>query len=391
MKKRISAPVVIPCTDREIIKDGYVEYEDGVITAVGAIADLKDRGDIETEHYPGSAIMPGLINSHEHLNTKSAYTSWTMDVIRNEPITAQTIRAVRNAAGMLNDGVTTIRECGCRDRINISLSKASREKWVQAPNIVACGSPISMIGGHCYYYSHEISGPVEAVAAVRTELKFGAHFIKVHATGGAGTKEGSPEWRQLSLEELTAIANEAHANDKRVCSHSIGREGCKNTILAGIDSLEHGHYLDDELLTMMAELGTYYVPTLTGYIPLARHGLELGRPAWMVENAKALLEKHQEVMVKLKKYPEIVVATGSDSTGSVATEIEELNKSGFEPMDVLLFATRNGADVLGILERTGTLESGKEADIIVLDGNPLKDLSVLKQVKHVIKTGDMIR
>jgi imidazolonepropionase-like amidohydrolase len=334
--------------------------------------------------------MPGLINAHERLITKSAYTPWTLDTVKAEPVTFQSIRAVRNAEHMLREGVTTIRECGCRERINLSVAKAAKDKLIKAPTVIACGRPISMIGGHCYYYSHEIAGCTEAVAAVRTELKHGAHFIKVHATGGAGTKEGSPTWRQLSLEELTAIAREAHANDKRVCSHAIGREGIKNTILAGIDSVEHGHYLDDELLDMMARQGTYYVPTLTGYIPLAKNGLALGRPQWMVDKANALLEKHQEVMSLLKKYPEIVIATGSDSTGSVATEIQALCQSGFGVIETLRFATRNGADVLGILDDVGTLEPGKEADIIVIDGNPLEDITAVGRIKQVVKSGEFI-
>lgn len=391
MNYRIMAQWVIPCADDTVIENGYVEIKDGRITNVGSVKDLSKAPFQGQEiNYPGSTLMPGLINAHEHLVTKSKYTSWTLDGIKSEPIPYQSVRALRNAEHLLREGVTTLRECGCRDRINLSISKANKDGLVTTPDIIACGRPISIIGGHCAYYSYEIASTQEAVAAARTELKYGADFIKVHATGGAGTKEGSPEWRQLSLEELTAIAEEAHAVGKRVCSHAIGREGIKNTLLAGIDTLEHGHYLDDELLQMMVEQGTYYVPTLTGYIPLARRGLEMGRPQWMVDKAMALLEKHQEVMKLIKKYPEIVIATGSDSSGSVAEEMEELVNAGFTPMQVLQFATRNGADVLDVLDRKGTLEVGKDADVLVVEGNPLESIQQVKNVKQVVKAGNFI-
>lgn len=392
MKYRLIASKVIPCNTKEVIINGYVDINCGKITAVGRVSDLEEAetGNIETIKYIECTIMPGLINAHEHLVTKSQYTKWTLDEIISEPIAYQSIRALRNAEQMLREGVTTIRECGCRGRINNSVSKAVKDNIVKAPNILSCGRPISIIGGHCSYYSHQISSPYEAVAAVRTELMNGADFIKVHATGGAGTKGGNPTWRQLSLEELVAIVDEAHANEKRVCSHAIGREGIKNTILSSADTLEHGHYLDDELFELMIEKGTYYVPTLTGYIPLALQGREMGRPEWMVEKAGALLEKHQEVMEKIKLYPEIIIAAGTDSSGSMAMEVEELNKAGFDNIDSLIFATRNSADALGILEKTGTLEAQKEADIIIIDGDPSVDITKLRHIKQVIKGGEFI-
>jgi len=244
-----------------------------------------------------------------------------------------------------------------------------------------------MIGGHCYYYSYEVGSPADVVAAVRTELKFGADFIKVHATGGAGTLEGSPKLAQLSYEELKAAADEAHKEEKRVCSHAIGRPGIENSIRAGIDTIEHGHYLDDELLELMCKSGSYYVPTLTGYIPLARDGLKLGRPAWMVEKAKVLLGEHQRVMQLVRKYPEIVIGAGTDSTGEMSDEITEIAATGFGNLEVLMMATLGSAKVLGIEQKVGTLAAGRKADLAVFDGDLLADLGGLKKVRKVIKAG----
>jgi imidazolonepropionase-like amidohydrolase len=385
----IGASTVLPCTDdNRVIKDGYVKIENDKIVEVGELSRFTDEQKKEISYFENATLMPGLINAHEHLVTKSKYTPWQLDTIKNEPLPYQVLRVQRNAIGLLKDGVTTLRECGCRERINISMAKAVKNKLFVGPDIIACGRPISMIGGHCYYYSYQVASPADVVAAVRTELMHGADFIKVHATGGAGTLEGDPRWAQLSYEELKAAAEEAHKENKRVCSHAIGRAGLENTIRAGIDTVEHGQYLDDELLEMMCKKGIYYVPTLTGYIPLARNGLKLGRPEWMVEKAKVLLDEHQRVMSLLKKYPEIVIGAGTDSTGEMSDEIIELvSAMGCQPIEGLKIATLGSAKVLGIQERTGTLEVDKIADMIVADGNLTENLLGLKNLKLVVKSG----
>lgn len=388
MTRYFGADQVLTCESKEgVLEKGFVEVECDKIVSVGSVKALSAEQKKNLTYFEHATLMPGLINAHEHLVTKSKYTSWTLDKVTNEPIAYQTLRALRNAQGLLRDGVTTIRECGCRERTNISIAKAVRDGMVIGPDVLACGRPISMIGGHCYYYSHEVGSPADVVAAVRTELKYGADFIKVHATGGAGTLEGSPKWAQLSYEELKVAADEAHKEEKRVCSHAIGRPGIENSILAGIDTIEHGQYLDDKLLELMCKKGLYYVPTLTGYIPLARDGLKLGRPAWMVEKAKVLLSEHQRVMQLVRKYPELVIGAGTDSTGEMWEEIAEIAAVGFKNLEVLMMATLGSAKVLGIDQKVGTLSVGKKADIAVFDGDLLGNLEGLKTVRKVIKSG----
>jgi len=388
MTKFFGADLVLTCDSKEgVLKKAFVEVDGNRIVSVGSVESLSTEQKASLTYFKRATLMPGLINAHEHLVTKSKYTSWTLDMVTVEPIAFQALRALRNAQGLLCDGVTTIRECGCRERTNISIAKAVRDGLVMGPDVLACGRPISMIGGHCYYYSYEVGSPADVVAAVRTELKFGADFIKVHATGGAGTLEGSPKLAQLSYEELKAAADEAHKEEKRVCSHAIGRPGIENSIRAGIDTIEHGHYLDDELLELMCKSGSYYVPTLTGYIPLARDGLKLGRPAWMVEKAKVLLGEHQRVMQLVRKYPEIVIGAGTDSTGEMSDEITEIAATGFGNLEVLMMATLGSAKVLGIEQKVGTLAAGRKADLAVFDGDLLADLGGLKKVRKVIKAG----
>lgn len=388
MKKYIGASTLITCVSEEdTIADGYMEIADGRITAIGTLSELPEAARSKLIFYEDCTLLPGFINAHEHLVTKSKYTSWTLDKIKNESLVYQTIRAVRNAQGLLREGVTTLRECGCRERININISRAVKDNILLASDIIACGKPISIIGGHCYYYSWEISSSAEAVRAVRTEIKYGADFIKVHATGGAGTLEGDFRYSQLAFEELTAIIEEAHRHNKRVCSHAIGHEGIRNSIYADVDTVEHGHYLDDELLEEMCARNIHYVPTLTGYSSLAKNGLEMGRPRWMVEKAKTLLDAHQHVMDLIKKYPELVIAAGTDSSGSIAEEIMELHKAGFSNYQVLVFATRNAANALDVLDDCGTLEVGKKANLVVVEGNPLNNIKSVNRIKQVVKNG----
>ena len=302
----------------------------------------------------------------------------------------QTLRVSRNAKGLLYEGITTIRECGGRDHINIAFSKAVKKGFAVGPDILTCGRPISITGGNSSYYSWQINGKTDAINAVRREIMAGADFIKVHATGGAGDPEGDPRYAELTLEELRTIVSESHRVNKRVASHAIGKPGIENSLKAGVDSIEHGQYLDESLLEIMAKNGTFYVPTLTGYIPLANRGLEMNRPIWMIEKAKKLLDKHQEALLMTKKYPEIVIAAGTDSSGEIVEELEEFVKIGFTPYQAIIFATKNAANVLGILDSVGTISVGKKANIIIVEGNPEKNITDLRNLREIIKSGRMI-
>jgi len=390
VKYRISATKVLTCDKKKLNGKYYIEIENGVITKIGSLSDLSVKEQDECYHYENCTILPGLINAHEHLATKSQYTPWTLPEIKAESIPMQTLRDSKNAKGLLYDGITTIRECGGRDHININISKAVQRGFIVGPDILACGRPISIMGGHVSYYSWQINGKYEAINAVRREIMAGADFIKVHATGGAGTLEGDPKYAELTLEELKTIVNEAHRANKRVASHAIGRLGIENSLKAGVDSIEHGHYLDEPLLEIMAKNGIFYVPTLTGYIPLAKRGLEMGRPVWMVEKAKKLLDKHQEVMAMLKKYPEIVIAAGTDSSGEMWEELDEIVKVGYTPYEAIIFATKNAATVLGILDSVGTISEGKKANIIIVEGDPENKITDLRNLKEIIKSGKML-
>jgi Imidazolonepropionase and related amidohydrolases len=391
MSTLIAAKRVMPCKDSAVLENAFVEIVDERIARVGLVKELSPEEQARCVQFDDCTILPGFINAHEHLATKTRLTPGIFNDIKVEPIQLQMLRAAKNARGLLEEGITTIRECGSREHMNLYISRGIKKGFISGPDVLACGHPISITGGHCYYYSWQVNCPTDVVKAARTELLAGADFIKVHATGGAGTLEGSPLYAELSVEELKAAVREAHRVGKRVVSHAIGRPGIENTLLAGVDSLEHGHYLDEPLLEMMVKQGTYYTPTLTGYVPLAEHGLEMGRPSWMVEKAKRLVDQHRLAIEKVRRYPEIVVAAGTDSSGEMVEEMELLAAYGFSPMEAILCATRNAAVVLGIEARTGVLEAGKQADMVIVKGNPLDKLANLRNVVEVVKKGTAVK
>lgn len=387
----MSAPkVLLGDSEGTVLDEGYVEIDGDIIKRVGKVTELTAVEQASRSHYPACAILPGLINAHEHLATKTRITPGVFSDITTEPIQLHMLRAARNAHAILREGVTTIRECGSRERMNVYIARGVRRNFITGPEVLACGLPISIIGGHCYYYSWQINSPEEAVRAVRTELMHGADFIKVHATGGAGTLEGDPRLAELTLAELKAVVSEAHRAGKRVASHAIGRPGIENSLLAGVDTLEHGHYLDQPLLDMMAVSGTFFVPTLSGYVPLAEHGLAMGRPAWMVEKARRLVDVHREAMANVRRYPEIVVAAGTDSSGELVEELELLIANGFSTSEAVRCATINAARVLGIEDRVGSLEPGKQANVLVVRGDPLDDVTALRRLECIIQLGTII-
>lgn len=390
MRRMISAARVITCRDENILNNAFIDIDDGTIKRVGFITNLTEEEKNTCVHYEDCTILPGLINAHEHLVTKTRITPGIFNDIKTEAVQLQILRAAKNANALLREGITTIRECGSREHININISKGIKSGFLLGPDILACGRPISITGGHCSYYSWQVNSIEDVVRAVRTELMSGADFIKVHATGGAGSLEGDPRLPELTFEELMAAVGEAHRAGKRVVSHAIGRAGIANSILAGVDSLEHGHYLDEQLLDLMAKNKTFYVPTLSGYVPLAMRGLEMGRPKWMVEKAKRLVDKHREAIEKVRKYPEIIVAAGTDSSGEMVEELELLISNGYNALEAIIFATRNAALTLGIEERVGTLDEGKQADILIVKGCPTENISYLRQIAEVIKKGRFI-
>ena len=256
-----------------------------------------------------------------------------------------------------------------------------------------------MTGGHGWWFGHEADGPDGVRTAVRSELKSRAQVIKFMATGGIATMTPGDRFApQLTAEEMAAGVEEARKMGARTAAHAEGAAGIKNALRAGVDSIEHGTYLDDEALEMMLGRGVYYVPTVAVRRRIAEDGARGGVPAFILDVVQRVLERHVQSLEKARKAG-VRIALGTDAGASMfphgesARELVELVGAGFSPMEALRAGTAHAAELLGMQDQIGTLEEGKRADLVVIDGDPLLDIRVLQdlnRIEAVLVDGELV-
>jgi imidazolonepropionase-like amidohydrolase len=255
------------------------------------------------------------------------------------------------------------------------------------------GEVITKTGGHGYFLGREADGEAEIMKAVREQVKAGADVIKVMSTGGVMTEGVEPGLALYTFEEVKAAADEAKRSRKLTASHAQGAEGIKNAVLAGIDTIEHGIYMTEEIIKLMVERGTYWVPTLTPGERLTDPRATELMPEYAVEKASRVKPIHRENFAKFCHREGLKLGIGSDSGvplvfhNDIVTEMEIFTEYGFSNFDVLKLATYGNAEVLQMQDKIGAIEVGMEADIIGVCGSPLKSLSVLRKPKLVMKAG----
>jgi len=340
----------------------------------------------------GGTILPGLINAHVHLTTDGPADIGAQ--IAGDSIPVATLRAARNARIALEAGITTVRDCGAKDGVVIELAKAVGEGITPGPRIVACGRVVCMTGGHGHFMGREADGPDGVRQAARAEIKEGAQFLKIMATGGVLTKGVHPDQAQLTVDELRAGIEAAHEAGKRTATHAIGNKGIKNALKAGIDSVEHGFYIDDEIIELFLRTGAFHVPTLIAVDQIVNSGTAAGIPEWAVKKAVEESGHHMDSFHKSVKHG-VRIAAGTDAGtpfnfhDMLAWEIEMMAREGLTPMQAIICATRNGSEVVGMADQIGTLEAAKFADLIVVGGDPLADLTLLRKPSLVVKGGEI--
>ena len=391
------------------IEDGALLVQGSKIITRGAASDVipPEGAPIETFNYPGMTIMPGLIDCHTHHNGfGDGRPGEDVAALPDEVITLQ---AARNARDSLFSGVTSIRDNGAKNMTMFRLREAVRHGIIQAPRMVLCGRPIAIVGGHMGYFGTEVTGPVEAVAAVRQLIKEGADYIKMSATGGS-TRTSFPLLPAFTLDELKAMTSEAHRFGKLTATHCSSTQGTIDSLDAGVDMIIHCVFKDssgtanfrEDVAERIGALGTYVNPTV--HVIRSRvwsfqrkketHGLsvqeqtELDESLWELEERWSNLSKLIEMGLK--------IITGSDSSwghyklGNTVYETECLVQAGMSPMRGIVSVTSDAAKSLGIDSVTGSLEQGKEADIIIIEGNPAEDINLLWNVTDVFLGGQRI-
>ena len=387
-----------------VVSPGVVVVSDGKIVAAGSSAQVPagarvvDLGD--------ATLLPGLMDAHTHLSFESSL-DWKQDQLDSlkKPIPEQAIIATEYARRTLLAGFTTVRDVGSSDLIDVGLRNAINAGKVPGPRMLVAVNAIGSRGGHCDPtggFRPELlkepgtdqgvaNGPDEVRAAVRFDAKHGADVIKTCATGGVLSEADKVDSPQLTQSELDALVDEAHALGRKTAAHAHGAEGAKRAIRAGIDSIEHGSFLDDEAFDLMRKKGTYFVPTP---LPCIMQRLRDARaPANIIEKAAAADAKAGETL-KRAIAKNARIAFGSDAAvcphGTQVNQFGIFVKAGMKPLAAIRTATSVDAALLGVTDR-GTLEAGKLADLVAVPGDPSRDIAAMEKVFFVMKGGAVVR
>jgi imidazolonepropionase-like amidohydrolase len=299
--------------------------------------------------------------------------------------------AVKNAWKELQRGVTVIRDCGSKNRVSVDLRNSIKEGIINGPRVFACGFGIAATGGHethKYQGAVEADGPDEIRKAVRAEIKAGADFIKFMGSGGIGgmPENEDPSWVEMGVDELEAGIREAHYRGKRTTVHAMSEEAILNALKAGIDCIEHGVMLNEQALDIMAVRGVYYVPTISGIAAAANREAESGKKE-IAEIICNVVVEPLKSSIKRAYARGITIGCGTDTLGDVVDELKILNSCGLPGMECIRAATINAAKICGIEDKAGSVEAGKIADLLIVEGDPLEDIEALRKVRGVLKAG----
>lgn len=384
---RTSVTIVVEGDKIVRVADGFVEPGPG-----DKVIDLKEH-----------TVMPGLMDMHTHLQSQHSKESYTERFFMDDADYA--LRGSVHARTTLMAGFTTVRELGDNGKTSIALREAIKKKWILGPRIFTSSKSLATTGGHADPTNAlkgdfrrdptpnegVVDGPDECRAAVRQRYKDGADLIKITATGGVLSLAANGQNPQFTDEELKAVVETAHDYGMHVAVHAHGAEGMKRAVLAGVDSIEHGTYMTDEIIGLMKERGTYWVPTNMAGEWVAKKAEEAGYFPEIVRPKAAAIGPVMAATFAKGYAAGVKIAFGTDSGvsahGDNAREFELMVAGGMPPMKAIQAATLTTAKLLKIEDRLGTIEEKKLADVIAVKGNPLDDISLMKRVAFVMKEG----
>ena len=365
-----------------------VYIQGNTIKEVCPTGQLSLEEDVEIVDCTGQTIMPGIMDCHVHLCMDPACPDPAMIAAKND--TALTIDAINNMDALLKNGITYVRGMGDPRNIDIELSRAQKAGLIDGPDILPCGKLICMTGGHGWQLGDEVDSPDEMRKSVREHLKAGAGHIKMMATGGVMTKGVKTTSTQLTYEELKVGIEEAEHAGIKTATHAQGNAGIRNAVRAGIHSVEHGFYLDEEIVRWMIEKGTFYVPTLVAVYEILNQKDSL--PAYIVEKAEVAKDAHRaSFQLALKSGVKIALGTDAGTPfnqfGSARDEFLYMIEAGMNPVQAVRSATCLAAELLGVEENYGSIEPGKVADLLILQQCVYDEPETIKESIIVYKGG----
>ena len=381
--------------EKPAIAPAGIVITDGKVTAVGKdVAAPVGAEQIDLSAY---TVLPGLVDAHIHI-WSGAFGQPT-----SEPLAA--LRGSKAMSYALSSGVVGARVMATLGFIDVALKDAIEEGTIAGPHLVPASHPISIPGGHGDFYAQPpylpmddfytplhgfVNSPADAEKAVHLQLKYGARVIKVMASGGVLSPLDSPTSEQLTVDELKVAAQQAHMAHVKVGSHAENIRSIRNSIEAGVDSIEHGSELDQAAVDAMKSRGIVLVPTVFVVEESVANGQKMHMPEYVITKVNALAKTHFPSF-QLALHSGVTIAAGSDhsygpGTGTVRDEMISEVKYGMTPQQALVSGTKTSAALLG-LEQLGTIENGKEGDLVAVEGDPLNDIHALEKVRAVVFQG----
>jgi len=338
----------------------------------------------------GRTLIPGLFNCHVHLQLDAGPSPLTS--LGEETSGMSLLRAAKRASQMLRRGITTVRDCGAKDAQIIHLRDAIARGYADGPRIFACGRAICAAGGHATVVADPVENERDVANVAQRQLEAGADFLKAMGTGGFGKDGERLDHSELTVGQIRVAAEAAHAARRRLTVHAYGTEGIRNAIAGGADSIEHGTFVDDETIALLRSRGVYLVPTLTNTYRVSTEGAAGNVAEYIVKTASGVFPT---MMANARRAHQagVKMAVGTDAGSwlnphtDITTELRLRIKAGVTPLDVLTMATLWSAECLGIADEVGTLQPGKRADLLLLNGDPLADIAAVDRIHAVWKDG----
>ena len=352
----------------------------------GRVVGIHDRLPPETEaivDWSAHTVIPGLIDAHDHL---------TLDLGDErlqslEPEAWSALQGAGNAARILEAGITTLRDCGARRQLDIQLRKAIESGVIRGPRLLVSGVPLTVTGGQCWFLGGEVDSPAEIRRLIRQQVKAGVDWIKVFVTGGVATQSANMLRPAFSAEDLRIIVEEAHEAERLVVAHCHGGPGTRHAALAGVDTLEHGVYVPREDLELLAERR---IPLVITYGVYERGMSSPDVPDFFRQKCVEVMARYLETIAQAREAG-VRIAVGTDTVHQdLAAELRALRRAGYSGAEALQAATRWSADALHLSSVLGTVEPGKAADLVALEGNPLEDIETIGRVRGVIRGGELV-
>jgi imidazolonepropionase-like amidohydrolase len=397
----IRAGRILDVKTGQTLTNQAIVIENDRIVSIGPAAAAKPAAGAKVIDLPNATVLPGLIDAHTHLtgNPKDVgYAALGISTPREALIGAH------NAKTTLEAGFTTVRNVGAGGYSDVALRDAINDGDVPGPRMLVSGPALGITGGHCdnnllpYDWHATEDGVADGIAAVqhkvREDIKYGADVIKICATGGVMSKGDDPNASQYTIEEMKAIVAEAHRLGRKVAAHAHGAQGVIWASDAGIDSIEHGHLMNDESIATLKKNGTYLVPTLYLMDWHRENAARTNLPDFIRKKMEMVSEQGQN-NAKKAFAAGVKIGFGTDAAvyphGLNAHEFAVYVRLGMTPLQAIQTSTINDADLLGWTDKVGTLDAGKFADIIAVDGDPLQDITTLQHVKFVMKGGEVVK